>query len=72
MSLDLTTARHLIPKLDAALRRHRQHVFDDVSGPAHERAIRRLKQSVTFRCLCQDNEDAARFRQGERLARMGY
>lgn len=65
-------ARPLIPKLARALRQHRQRVFDPRSGDAHERALRRLKRTATFRCLCRDNEDAARLRAGERLAAMGY
>lgn len=65
-------ARPLIPKLARALRQHRQRVFDPRSGEAHERALRRLKRTATFRCLCRDNADAARLRAGERLAAMGY
>ena len=65
-------AETLIPKLERALRRHRQHVFDAATGPAHERALRRLKRTAAFRSLCQRNEDAACMRAGERLAAMGY
>lgn len=65
-------ARTLVPKLQRALRRHRHHVFDPRIGDAHMRALRRLKRTATFRCLCQDNADAAQVRAGERLAAMGY
>lgn len=65
-------ARPLIPKLERALRHHRQRAFDPRSGDAHARALQRLKRTATFRCLCRDNDDRAHLRAGERLARMGY
>jgi hypothetical protein len=57
-------------KLEKLLRYHRQHVFDDKTGDAHERAIVRLKRTRTFKDMCQRNDDAARQRVSDRWLSM--
>ena len=56
-------------KLEKLLRYHRQHVFDDITGDLHERALRRLKRTRTFKDICERRQDAARYRSSERLLR---
>jgi hypothetical protein len=59
-------------KLNRLLRKHRQHVFDEKTGDAHARAIKRLKKTQTFRLMAASNEVLAAIRAGKRLTRLGY
>jgi len=62
---------HLIEKLQRLMRYHRQNVFGP-NGDAHDRALLRLKNTKTFKRMCQDNRDRAQLRQERRLEGMGY
>jgi hypothetical protein len=62
----------LIEKVQRLIRRHRQNAFNEDNGEAHVRAIRRLKNTKTFKRMCQDNRDRAQLRQERRLEGMGY
>jgi len=44
-------------------------VFDDITGELHERALKRLKRTRTFKDMCERRQDAARHRSSERLLR---
>ncbi len=58
-------------KLDALLRYHRLHAFDDgVTGERHERALRRLKATPTARAIFAARADRAAWRESERLLRL--
>lgn len=58
-------------KLQALLRFHRQHVFDDgAAGERHHRALLRLKSSATFADMAKQNRAAESHRASERLLRM--
>ena len=59
-------------KLEKLLRFHRQNVFDEETGDAHARAIRRLKRTITARTMANDRRERESIRKGEMLARMGY
>ena len=59
-------------KLRRLLRYHRRHVFDEVTGDAHGRALDRLKRTKTYKAMCDANRDRASIRIGESLTRMGY
>jgi len=56
-------------KLEKLLRYHRQRVFDDITGDLHERALKRLKRTRTFKYMCERRQDEARHRSSERLLR---
>ena len=56
-------------KLEKLLRYHRQRVLDDITGELHERALKRLKRTRTFKDMCERRQDAARHRLSERLLR---
>lgn len=64
------TLDRLETKLDRLLRHHRQRVFDDRSGPAHERALRRLKNTKIAFAVFLRREQRGQERENERLLRM--
>jgi hypothetical protein len=53
-------------KLERLLRHHRQHGFGP-NGDAHQRANLCLKNTVTFRRMCDANQVAAEYRVGQRI-----
>ena len=63
--------KNLVDKLNRAMLAHRANVFGD-NGERHEIAIRRIKKTATWASIMAENEDAARIRANERLARQGY
>ena len=49
-----------ISKLNRLLVFHRQNVFNDgPAGDRHERALKRLKKTETFRQYCDQNRNAS-------------
>lgn len=64
------TLDRLEQKLDRLMRHHRMHAFDDRSGPAHERALRRLKNTKVAAAVFLRRQNAADDRVSERLLRM--
>jgi len=56
-------------KIEKLLAYHRRHVFDEKTGGAHERAIKRLKRTKAFAAMCERNRDNANARASERLLR---
>jgi hypothetical protein len=57
-------------KVQALLRFHRQHVFDDgAAGDRHHRALLRIKKTRAFAAMCDDNRAHADHIASERLLR---
>ena len=52
------------------LRYHRQHVFDDITGKYHERALDRLKKTKTWKQEMIKNENEAKERKSNYLLRL--
>lgn len=60
-------------KREYLARYHRQNVFNDGSdGDRHERALRRLTRTATWRAAVQAVADRAEYRRARSLERMGY
>jgi hypothetical protein len=56
-------------KLTRLLRFHRQRVFDTdtVAADRHERALRRLIRTRTYRAMCEANRERQEHAAGQRL-----
>jgi len=69
------TANHFIKeddaKIEAALRKHRKHVFDpdDKKADRHERALKRIKNTPTFKKYAKKIDDKHRHIESEKLLR---